>query len=32
VLGAAKSDKLIVAINNLEKLDDMRKLRALLVA
>jgi 2-methylcitrate dehydratase PrpD len=29
VLGAAKSDKLIAQINNLEKLDDIRRLRAL---
>jgi 2-methylcitrate dehydratase PrpD len=32
VLGASKTDRLIKAINDLEKLDDIRKLRALFVA
>ncbi len=32
VLGTAKSDKLIAQLNNLEKLDDIRKLRSLFVA
>jgi 2-methylcitrate dehydratase PrpD len=32
VLGATKTNKLIAQINNLEKLDDLRRLRSLLVA